>query len=341
MHDARAAAVILAAGQGTRMKSKRAKVLHKIAGQEMVRHVVRSVREAGIGRIYVVVGHQADEVRRVLQDVTCVEQAEQLGTGHAVEQCRSVLSDFSGPVLVTYGDTPLFTSETFRALVDAHVREKAAATVITAIVDDPTGYGRIIRDGSGSVQAIVEHKDATPSQRQIREINTGTYCFDNKMLFECLNQITADNAQSEYYLPDVIPLMLRAGRKVAAYVLSDASESLGINDRVQLAQAERIMQGRICRELMLSGVTIIDPDSTYIELGCQIGRDTVIYPHTIIQEGTVIGEDCIIGPCCRLANSRLGSGVVVEYSVVVSSIIGDKVRIDPHSYLNNCKRVEG
>lgn len=341
MNVEQAAAVVLAAGQGSRMKSKRAKVLHKLAGLEMVRHVVRSVREAGISRIYVVVGHQAQKVRRVLEDVTCVEQAEQLGTGHAVAQCRSVLADFDGPVLVTYGDTPLFTGATFQELVEYHLKEGAAATVITALVDDPTGYGRIVRDHEGNVQAIVEHKDASPNQLEIREINTGTYCFNSKLLFEYLTQITPDNAQAEYYLPDVLPLMLSAGHKVAGFVLRDPSECLGINDRVQLAQAEKIMQERISRALMLRGVTIIDPHSTYIELDCQVGQDTVIYPQTIIQAGTVIGEDCIIGPQCQIVNSRIGNGVVVEHSVVVDSEIGDYVRIQPHSCLNNCKKVEG
>ncbi|HHT74053.1 MAG TPA: NTP transferase domain-containing protein [Firmicutes bacterium] len=341
MNVEQAAAVVLAAGQGSRMKSKRAKVLHKIAGLEMVRHVVRSVREAGINRIYVVIGHQGEEVRQVLGDVTCVEQAQQLGTGHAVAQCRSVLAGFDGPVLVTYGDTPLLTGATFRELIEYHRREEAGATVITAILDDPTGYGRIVRDKAGNVEAIVEHKDASPTQREIKEINTGTYCFNSKLLFEYLTQITPDNAQAEYYLPDVLPLMISAGHKVAGYVLPDPNESLGINDRVQLSQAESIMQERICRSLMLSGVTIIDPQNTYIELGCRVGQDTVIYPQTVIQGGTVIGEDCTIGPNCRLANSQIGSGVVVEHSVVVDSVIGDGVRIDPHSYLNNCKKVEG
>ncbi|NLM53839.1 MAG: NTP transferase domain-containing protein [Firmicutes bacterium] len=341
MHVEGAAAVVLAAGQGVRMKSKRAKVLHKLAGLEMVRHVVGSVRAAGIDRIYVVVGHQGAQVREVLEDVTCVEQAEQLGTGHAVDQCRAVLADFDGPVLVTYGDTPLFTGATFRELLAYHTEMGAAATVITALVDDPTGYGRIVRDEAGDVKAIVEHKDASPSQREIREINTGTYCFDSKLLFKHLKEITPDNAQAEFYLPDVLPLMIKAGYKVAGYVLSDPKESLGINDRVQLAQAERIMQERICRDLMLSGVTIIDPQSTYIEVDCVVGQDTVIYPQTIIQAGTVIGQDCVIGPNCRLVNSRVGSGVIMEHTVVVNSEVGDCIKLDPHSCLYNCKKVEG
>lgn len=336
------AAIILAAGQGSRMKSKRAKVLHKIAGLEMVRHAVRSVREAGFQQIYVVVGHQGDAVRQVLDnDVICVEQAEQLGTGHAVDQCRDALAGFKGSVLVTYGDTPLFRASTFAQLMAYHHEVGAAATVLTARVDDPTGYGRIIRDDAGDVKAIVEHKDASESERLINEINTGTYCFDSQLLFKYLTQITPNNVQGEYYLPDVLPLMIRDGHKAAGCVMDDPRESMGVNDRVQLAEAERIMQERIRTEHMLQGVTIIDPESTYIELGCSIGQDTVIYPQTIIQTGTVIGEDCVIGPHCRLSNSVIGNGVQVEYSVVIDSEIGNYIQINPFSVVKNYKKVEG
>lgn len=336
------AAIILAAGQGSRMKSKRAKVLHKIAGLEMVRHAVRSVREAGFQQIYVVVGHQADAVRQVLDDdVVSVEQSEQLGTGHAVDQCRAALAGFEGSILVTYGDTPLFRASTFARLMDYHQEVGAAATVLTARVDDPTGYGRIIRDCAGNVKGIVEHKDASASERLINEINTGTYCFDSQLLFKYLTQITPDNAQGEYYLPDVLPLMIKDGHKAAGFVMEDPQESMGVNDRVQLAEAERIMQERIREELMLQGVTIIDPNSTYIELGCSIGQDTVIYPQTVIQAGTIIGEDCVIGPSCRLSNSLIGKGARVEFSVVVDSEVGDYIQINPFSVVKNCKKVEG
>lgn len=341
MENRNRAAIILAAGQGSRMKSKRAKVLHKVAGLELVRHAVRSVREAEFDQVYVVVGHQGDSVRQVLADVTCVEQAEQLGTGHAVEQCREALSSFAGSVLVTYGDTPLFRGSTFKELVAYHEDAGAAATVITARLDDPTGYGRIVRDAAGNVTAIVEHKDANPSQLEISEINTGTYCFDSKLLFKYLTQITPDNAQAEFYLPDVLPLMIRDGYKVAGFVLPDPNESMGINDRLQLSQAEQIMQERIKGELMQSGVTIIDPSSTYIELGCIIGQDTVIYPQTVIEAGTVIGEDCVIGPGCRLKNSIIGRGVTVEYAVVTDSEIGDNIQVGPYTHMTNCKKVEG
>ncbi len=327
------AAIILAAGQGSRMRSELAKVLHPIAGLEMVNHVVRSVRTAAFDRVYVVVGHQGDRVRSVLRDVNCVEQLEQLGTGHAVDQCRSVLADFDGPVLVTYGDTPLFRGETFQELLNYHSSEQAAATVVTAYFEDPSGYGRVVRDKKGNVIKIVEHKDASEEELNIREINTGTYCFDSKLLFRYLKKITPDNAQSEYYLPDVLPLLIHDGYKVAGYVLEDPQESMGINDRIQLAQAEKIMRERICRYWMEQGVTLVDPDSTFIEVDCSIGQDTVIYPQTLIQRGTTIGKRCVIGPNCRLARAQIGAEVRMENTVVVGCSVGDKVQIDPFTYL--------
>ena len=327
------AAVILAAGQGSRMRSDLAKVLHPIAGLEMINHVVRSVRAAAFDRVYVVVGYQGDRVRSVLRDVSCVEQKEQLGTGHAVDQCRNILADFDGPVLVTYGDTPLFRGETFQELLNYHLEEQAAATVVTAYFPDPSGYGRVVRGKNRDVLKIVEHKDASEEELKIQEINTGTYCFNSKLLFKYLKQITPDNAQSEYYLPDVIPLLIQDGYKVAGYVLDDPQESMGINDRIQLSQAERIMRERICRYWMEQGVTLIDPDTTFIEVDCMIGSDTVIYPQTLIQQGTTIGEKCIIGPNCRLAQARIGAEVTMENAVVVGCSVGDKVEIDPFTYL--------
>lgn len=326
------AAIILAAGQGSRMISDTAKVLHPLAGLEMIRHVVRSVRQAGFDEIVAVVGYQAERVGAVLEGIRLVEQKERLGTGHAVEQCRFSLRDFRGPVLVTYGDTPLFRGETFAEILKYHGQQRAAATVVTAIFEDPTGYGRILRKGN-EVLGVVEHKDADAQQLLISEINTGTYCFQSDLLFQYLTQITPDNYQAEYYLPDVLPLMIAQGHKVAGYLLPDARESLGINDRMQLAQAEAIMRERICRQWLEKGVTIIDPAATFIELDCTIGQDTVIYPQSFIQKGTVIGRGCVIGPNCRLSAAQIGDDVFLEHSVIVGGRIAAGERLDPFTFL--------
>lgn len=330
---ATAAAVILAAGQGSRMKSNLAKVLHPLAGLEMVNHAVRNVRLAQFEEIIVVVGYQGEKVRAVLEGVTVVEQKEQLGTGHAVDQCREVLSSFDGPVLVTYGDTPLFRSETFQALLAYHQEQQAAATIVTACFADPTGYGRILRDENNQVLGVVEHRDATPEQRLISEINTGTYMFQSKLLFHYLAQITPENAQAEYYLPDVLPLMIADGHRVAGFILDDPTESMGINDRIQLAEAEALLRDRICRYWQEQGVTIVDPQSTWIEWDCEIGQDTVIYPGCLIQKGSRIGENCRIGPNCRLSGAVVHSGAVLEYTVVVDRTVGQDERILPFSFL--------
>lgn len=331
---AEAAAIILAAGQGTRMKSKLAKVLHPLAGLEMVNHAVRSVRLAGFDPVIVVVGYQGEQVRSVLDDgVAVVEQKEQLGTGHAVDQCREALSAFDGPVLVTYGDTPLFRSETFQELLAYHRDHQAAASIVTAHFADPSGYGRILRGSQNEVLGVVEHKDATAEQRLIQEINTGTYMFQSKQLFQYLSMITPDNAQAEYYLPDVLPRMISDGYKVVGYVLEDPAESMGINDRHQLAEAEAILRDRICRFWQARGVTIVDPRSTWIEWDCQIGQDTVIYPGCLIQKGSRIGENCVIGPHCRLSGAEVQTGTMLEYAVVVDRTVGRDERIPPFSFL--------
>ena len=328
-----AAAIILAAGQGSRMQSKKAKVLHELAGLEMVNHAVRSVQLASFDPIIVVIGYQADRVKAVLDGVALAEQKEQLGTGHAVDQCRSILEGFDGPVLVTYGDTPLFRSATFHHLLAHHKQSKAAATIVTAMFDDPTGYGRIVRADHGHVLGVVEHKDANDEERQIKEINTGTYCFDSKLLFHYLTQITPVNAQAEYYLPDVLPLMIKGGQKIDGFLLEDATESLGINDRIQLAEAEAILRDRICAEWQRAGVTIMDPRSTWIEWDCQIGQDTVIYPGSFIQKGTTIGEDCTIGPNCRLVAAQIADGVALENTIVYGRVVAKGSTVAPFSLM--------
>ncbi len=327
------AAIILAAGQGQRMKSELPKPLHKIAGRTMVEHAVNNVDAAGFELVYLVVGHQGDLVRQAVPKIKWVEQKNQLGTGHAVDQCRQVMQNFDGPVLVTYVDTPLFRPETLKQLVKAHIDNQIAASVITANIVDPSGYGRVVRGKDGYIKEIVEDKDATEAEKQIKEINTGTYCFDSKLLFKYLSKITPDNQQGEFYLPDVIPLMIKDGYLVFGLCLDDVSESMGINDRVQLAEAESIMQKRICHQHMLSGVTIINPEQTYIEAGCEIGNDTVIYPNTYIQEKTIIGKNCVIGPNTRLINAQLDEYVTIEQAIVINSNIGSNTTVGPFTYI--------
>ncbi|MGC7879742.1 bifunctional UDP-N-acetylglucosamine diphosphorylase/glucosamine-1-phosphate N-acetyltransferase GlmU, partial [Desulforudis sp. 1190] len=275
-------AVVLAAGKGTRMKSRHPKVLHQIAGRPMLHYVLDAVSEAGAGTTVVVAGYGYDAVRAAVGDAAkVVLQDEQRGTAHAVMQTREALSDFTGDILVVCGDTPLITGRTLAGLVSHHRAKGAAATVLTAIVEDPTGYGRVIRDGGGMVARIVEQKDATPDELAVREINTGVYCFSAAGFFDSLRKISNNNQQGEYYLTDIIGVYVAGGRPVASYLASDPVEIMGINDRLQLAAAEKVIRRRVLEGLMRSGVTIVDPDSTYIDAPARIGPDTVIHPQTL------------------------------------------------------------
>lgn len=311
------AAVVLAAGMGKRMKSEIPKVLHRVAGKPMVAHVLDAVYEAGASRAVVVVGHKGELVQRAVGDrARCVVQAEQLGTGHAVMQAEEALSDYTGTVLVVAGDTPLVTGSTLRKLVEAHRDSGAAATVLTAVLDDPAGYGRVVRSTEGSVVKIVEHKDASPAELAIREINTGIFVFDKEKLFSALALVDNDNAQGEYYLPDVITIMLGRGEKVGAEVTETPEETLGVNSRAQLAAVEAVLRRRINGRLMDQGVTLIDPESTFIDQDVEIGRDTVIYPFTVIEGSTRIGKNCTIGPSVHIVDSEIGDGAVCEHTVL-------------------------
>ncbi|MBQ5419020.1 MAG: NTP transferase domain-containing protein, partial [Selenomonas sp.] len=273
--------VILAAGKGTRMKSKLPKVLHKAAGKSMVQHVIDAAKAAGAKRNIVVTGFGGDMVREALgNQAEFAEQKEQLGTGHAVLQTADLLKDEQGTVMVLCGDTPLLTGDLLKKLYESHVEAQAKATVLTAIMPDATGYGRIIRANDGSVLKIVEHKDATEEERQVREVNSGIYCFDARALFESLSKVTNDNAQGEYYLPDVLEILQKQGEKIWAVAADDYESTLGINSRQQLSGAEKILRRRKNEELMAEGVTLMDPDTTYVDCDVKIGRDTVIYPMT-------------------------------------------------------------
>lgn len=327
-------AVILAAGQGTRMKSKLYKVLHPVCGKAMVDHVLTQLERVGIDQIVTVVGHGAGQVKQLLGDrTTYALQAEQLGTGHAVMQAENILGQKDGITLVTCGDTPLFTAETFKQLFAYHEQQGAAATVLTAHTDQPFGYGRIIRDAAGTVAKIVEQKDATPEEAAVQEINTGVYCFNNQELFAALHQLSNDNAQGEYYLTDVIGILKQAGKQVGAFQMDDFTESMGVNDRVALANATRVMQQRINTRHMQNGVTMIDPATTYIDTDVQIGNDTVIEPGVVLKGKTSIGSDCVIGAHSEIRDSVIEDGVTVTASFLENAVMHKDSNIGPYSHL--------
>ncbi|WP_026673682.1 bifunctional UDP-N-acetylglucosamine diphosphorylase/glucosamine-1-phosphate N-acetyltransferase GlmU [Alkalihalobacterium bogoriense] len=327
-------AVILAAGQGTRMKSQLYKVLHPVCGKPMVQHVVDEVTTLGLSEIVTIVGHGAEKVKDQLgQSVTYALQEEQLGTGHAVMQAASLLEGKEGTTLVLCGDTPLITKETMNALLELHEKEDAKVSILTAHTTNPTGYGRIVRSEDGFVERIVEQKDATEEEQQIQEINTGTYCFDNIALFQALKKVTNENAQGEYYLPDVIEILQQEGENVVAYQTPLFEETLGVNDRVALAEAEKIMKRRINEYWMKQGVTIVDPDATYIEKDVIIGQDTVLCPGAMIRGNSRIGSDCIIGPHSEILSSTIGDKTEVKQSVVRDSHVGSSVAVGPFAHI--------
>ena len=327
-------AIILAAGQGTRMKSKLYKVLHPVCGKPMVQHVIDQVNQLQIEDIVTVIGHGAEKVQDQLGD-SCkyALQEQQLGTAHAVMQAESVLSAKSGTTLVICGDTPLIKAETMKELIALHEQSQAKATILTAYADNPAGYGRVLRGEGGLVEKIVEHKDASEEERYVKEINTGTYCFDNQALFSALKKVSNENVQGEYYLPDVIEILKEEGEVVTAFQSSDFEETLGVNDRVALSQAEQILRKRINEKHMRNGVTIIDPLTTFIEADVQIGQDTVINPGSFIKGKSIIGQDCLIGPNTEISNCEIGDGTEVLQSVVHESSIGSFVKIGPFAHV--------
>lgn len=326
--------VILAAGKGTRMKSKLPKVLHKVAGKSMLQHVLDAANGAGSKRNIVVVGFGGDIVKEAIGDqAEFVVQAEQLGTGHAVQQAASILEGEDATVMVLCGDTPLVTSSLISKLYEGHKESGAKATVLTAVMPDSTGYGRIVRTADGSVARIVEQKDASPEERMIKEVNSGIYCFDGKSLFEALKKVGCDNAQGEYYLPDVLGILKEQGEKIGAVAADDYETTLGINSRVQLSGAEKILRRRKTIELMDNGVTIMDPDSTFVDADVEVGPDTVIYPFTWLEGKTVIGENCQIGPNCRFSNTRIGNNVTAHFAYGHDCIVDDGVDFGPYVHL--------
>ncbi|TMN22325.1 bifunctional UDP-N-acetylglucosamine diphosphorylase/glucosamine-1-phosphate N-acetyltransferase GlmU [Lentibacillus cibarius] len=327
-------AIILAAGQGTRMKSKLYKVLHPVAGRPMVQHVIGQLNEVNPDEMVTIVGHGADQVAAYIgDDSQLVLQKEQLGTGHAVLQAEDLLKDKDGTTIVVCGDTPLITSETYRTLFEHHEQEGAKATILTAKALNPAGYGRVIRDERNEVERIVEQKDATAYERSVDEINTGTYCFDNKVLFEALQHVSNDNVQGEYYLPDVIEILQNRGEKVSAFQTLDFEETMGINDRKALARAEKVMKRRINEKHMQNGVTLIDPDNTYIGLDAVIEPDVLVHPGSMITGETIIKSDAEIGPYSEVDNCFIGESTVIRHSVARDSRIGDSVKIGPYAHI--------
>ncbi|MBC1962204.1 bifunctional UDP-N-acetylglucosamine diphosphorylase/glucosamine-1-phosphate N-acetyltransferase GlmU [Listeria welshimeri] len=327
-------AVVLAAGQGTRMKSKLYKVLHPVCGKPMVEHVVDQISTLDVDKVVTIVGHGAEKVQEHLAGKSeFVKQEEQLGTAHAVLQAKPELAGKDGVTLVVCGDTPLIEASTMEALLKYHHEKRAKATILTTVIEDPTGYGRIIRDDLGIVEKIVEHKDATEKEQRISEINTGTYCFDNKALFEALENVSNDNVQGEYYLPDVIKILKDLDEVVAAYRMESFEESLGVNDRIALAEASKLMQRRINDNHMRNGVTLVNPENTYIDIDVKIGQDTVIEPGVMLRGNTVIGDDCVISSGSEIANSVIGERVHVRNSSIFESKVGDDVQIGPYAHL--------
>ncbi|SDO59566.1 bifunctional UDP-N-acetylglucosamine diphosphorylase/glucosamine-1-phosphate N-acetyltransferase GlmU [Alkalicoccus daliensis] len=327
-------AVVLAAGKGTRMKSKLYKVLHPVCGKPMVQHIVDQLQSCSVNEIVTIVGHGAETVQEQLGSATSYAlQAEQLGTGHAVMQAEEKLSGKPGTTLVVCGDTPLLTAETMEQLLQFHEEKGAKASVLTAHAENPAGYGRVLRDEQGKVMKIVEQKDATEEEQKVQEINTGTYCFDNEALFETLKKVGNDNSQGEYYLPDVIEILQEEGEAVFAYQSEHFHETMGVNDRVALSEAEKWMKKRTNEHWMREGVTIVDPLNTYIGTDVEIGRDTVIQPGTVLEGNTIIGEQCEIGPHTEIKNSRVANETTIKQSVVHASDVGSNVSIGPFSHL--------
>ncbi|MDF2839385.1 MAG: glmU [Clostridia bacterium] len=324
-------AVILAAGEGKRMYSKIPKVLHKLCGLSMVEHVINSAKEIGCQEPVVVIGHGADQVKEAIKDVRFVMQEKQMGTGHAVMQAEEYIHD--NDILVLYGDTPLVSAEKLNEMYQFHKAGGYGVTVLTAELDNPAGYGRIVRDSKGLIDAIVEDKDANQEVKEIKEINSGMYFFKGTELKKALKKLTNNNAQGEYYLTDALQIIRAEGFEIAAFKTDDPAEIMGVNNKLQLSEAAEIMRSRICKSHMLAGVSIIDPKNTYIDKTVKISRDVTIYPGCILEGSTIIEEDCIIGPNSRIKDSILDKKVNAQNSVILESKIGEATSVGPFAYL--------
>lgn len=334
------AAIILAAGISKRMNTKLAKVLHEVCGRPMLDYVIDAVRGVGVEKIYAVVGFGADSVKQRYadsSDIIWVIQPEQKGTAHACLCCRELMKDFDGQTLVLCGDGPLIRIETLKTIIDKHNSEHASATLATAILEDPTGYGRIVRDAYGNIEGIVEHNNCTPEQLKIREVNPSYYLFDNKILFEFASKVQLDKVRGEYYLTDALAMIIENGHKVIAVTAVRPEEAVSVNSREQLSDAGKIMQRRIQKRLMENGVTIVDPPNTWIDVRAQIGQDTVIEPFTCIYGEVVIGRNCRIGPFAHLrSGTKIGDDVVLGvFTEVKNASLSEGVRARHHSYIGD------
>ncbi len=327
-------AVLLAAGEGKRMKSATPKVLHKVCGKEMVNHVIDTLREAGIEDINVIVGRGAEKVKESTHSrkVSYSFQEKQLGTGHAVKCAKEFLLGKKGTVAVFTGDAPLITADTVKKLISFHESNGYKGTMLTSIVQNPYGYGRVIRKNNGEVNKIIEHKDCTEEELRINEINAGMYCFDIEALLNSIDKLSNGNAQGEYYLTDVIEILKSNGQKIGAIPV-EFEEAMGVNSRLQLADVGKVMRRRINNYHMGNGVTLLDPENTYINSEVEIGRDTIIYPGNIIEGKTVIGENCILYPNSRIEDSVIEKGVTIQSSVILESRIGENTTVGPFAYI--------
>jgi bifunctional UDP-N-acetylglucosamine pyrophosphorylase/glucosamine-1-phosphate N-acetyltransferase len=329
--------LILAAGKGTRMKSARAKVLHHVAGRPLIEHVVATASALAPDSITIVLGHQADEVKRTLaaSKLTFVVQEPQLGTGHALLSAETALGGASGTLVLLSGDVPLLSTQTLKTLVNRHISAAAAATVVTAVVDDPAGYGRVIRSGE-QIARVVEEKDATSAQREIREINSGIYAFRLQGLFDALRRVAAENAQREYYLPDLVDIFRRQGEVVETITVPDPDEIRGINSRADLAAVSQTVRAHKTAELMAAGVTIDDPATAYIDRDVTVGADTIIHPCVSLEGRTTIGTGCEIHSGARIVDSRIGDRVtILNHCVITDSSVAADARVGPFAHLRN------
>ncbi|MGL6174248.1 MAG: bifunctional UDP-N-acetylglucosamine diphosphorylase/glucosamine-1-phosphate N-acetyltransferase GlmU [Cellulosilyticaceae bacterium] len=326
-------ALILAAGQGTRMKSETSKVLHEVFGKPMVHYPIQAAKDVGVQDICLIVGHKAEDVKKVVgNNVEYAIQEEQLGTGHAVIQAINFIPE-EGEVVILYGDTPLITGETLQEMLSFHRNNNNIATVLSAVLEDSNGYGRIIRDQNGAFVKIVEQKDATEDEKKVKEINGGMYVFDAKALKFALSKITNNNVQKEYYLTDTVEILLANGYQVDAIPITQIEDILGVNSKEQLAELTAIMRKRINQRHMINGVTLIDPNNTYIDSSVEIEKDTIIEPGCMLQGNTKIGRGCKIGFNSKIKNSYLADFVEVECSVIMDSTVGEETHVGPFAYI--------
>ena len=338
-------AIVMAAGQGTRMRSGLVKILHPLNGLPMVCHVLDLTHRFGVKRTLLVIGHQAERVRQALspwaEGVEYILQSEQCGTAHAVLEAESALGGFDGDVLILSGDVPLLSDALLERLVATHLKTRAVATLVTTRLDNPAGYGRVLRDRRGAFRAIVEEVEATPTERRVTEINAGIYCFHAPRLFAALHQVKPSTVKKELYLPDVLPILQKAKRRIATVLAEDPREALGINTRAELAEAYAVLRRRMVDHLMADGVTCLDPASTHVSNLAKVGRDTTLYPTVQLEGCTAVGEGCTIHAGCRIQDSQLGNRVtVLDGCVILESEIADDCTIGPYAHLRPGSRMK-